>query len=140
MQKICFKCGTLKPLSMFYKHKRMGDGHLNKCIECAKKDVRKHRKENDSVREYDRKRAKQPHRVSATVQNTSKYRSKFPERQAANNAVAKALKAGMLEKLPCWECGETETEAHHPAYSMRLSVVWLCSRHHKEIHLLLPEL
>ena len=59
--KRCFKCLLDKPLSCFYKHPQMGDGHLNKCKECTKGDVKRHRAENlDRVRSYDRDRAKDP--------------------------------------------------------------------------------
>ena len=38
--KTCFKCGIEKPLSEYYKHPQMGDGHLNKCKDCTRADVK----------------------------------------------------------------------------------------------------
>ena len=38
--KVCFKCGIEKPLSEYYKHKKMADGHLGKCKDCTKNDTK----------------------------------------------------------------------------------------------------
>jgi len=45
--KKCFKCEIEKPLSDYYKHKQMLDGHLNKCKDCTKQDTK-----NNSRAEY----------------------------------------------------------------------------------------
>lgn len=56
-EKTCFKCNQVKPLNRFYKHKQMGDGHLNKCKDCTKSDTRQNLKKNrDYYKSYDRKR------------------------------------------------------------------------------------
>lgn len=45
-EKECFICHQVKPLSDFYKHKGMFDGHLNKCKECCNKYYSYERKNN----------------------------------------------------------------------------------------------
>lgn len=55
--KPCFKCNIKKPITDFYKHPQMPDGHVNKCKECNKRDVRKnHSLRTEHYREYDKTR------------------------------------------------------------------------------------
>lgn len=55
--KECFKCKTSKPIDCFYKHPQMTDGHVNKCKECNKVDVREnYSKKVEYYRDYDKKR------------------------------------------------------------------------------------
>jgi hypothetical protein len=137
--KECFKCKIVKPLDEFYKHKMMADGHVNKCKECNKKDVAKHRLENlERIREYDRKRSKLKHRVEQRKEITKKWIEDFPEKRFAQKKLGYAIKSGKIKKQPCWVCGET-AEAHHPDYSRPLDVVWLCTAHHRQTHALIKK-
>lgn len=136
MKKICFKCNEEKNLNKFYVHKEMYDGHFNKCKKCIKEDVLKYRKENiKKIRQYDRERAKLPHRRAESVKRTKEYRQRYPEKHKAHQLVAHSLKIGNIIKQPCAVCNSTERiEAHHPNYSEPLNVVWLCSAHHSAVH------
>jgi len=133
--KECFKCKTVKPLGEFYKHSQMGDGHLNKCKTCTKNDVQKHRENNlEKVREYDRQRAKRPERIKHNLEVNRAWRQADKRRQAAHNAVARALRAGKLIPAPCSRCGDEKSLAHHEDYDKPLDVVWLCQPCHKQRH------
>lgn len=133
--KSCFKCGEAKPLTEFYKHGMMADGHLNKCKVCTRKDVHEHRhgKGREKVLAYDRERAKQPHRIEASKKIIAKWKAEHPKRRAAHIAVGNAVRDGRLIPLPCFVCGQ-KAEAHHPDYDQPLDVIWLCSAHHKQVH------
>lgn len=132
--KKCFKCGACKALHDFYKHRKMRDGHLNKCKECTKKDVIKYRRENDSVREYDRVRAKSPKRRENSTLINKRWRKENPEGYKAHSAVSNAVRSGILVKSPCEVCGCERVHAHHDDYSKPLSVRWLCALHHHRFH------
>ena len=49
--KVCFKCNIEKEIGSFYVHNQMADGHLNKCIDCSKKDTRLRTEINTSTPE-----------------------------------------------------------------------------------------
>ena len=133
--KECFKCKTVKPLSEFYKHANMGDGHLNKCKDCTKKDANDHRSRNlEKIREYDKRRAKLPERVKKNLECNRIWRKADKRRTAAHNAVARALRIGKLIPLPCERCGDENSLAHHEDYDKPLDVMWLCQPCHKQRH------
>lgn len=128
--KKCFKCGAEKPLNEFYKHRKMSDGHLNKCKECTKKDTTKNRWDNISEkREYDRERGNRQ-----DPEYLKSWRNKFPVKYKAHNALNNALRDGKIEKSPCEICGDEKSVAHHDDYNKPLSVRWLCQAHHKQWH------
>lgn len=135
LEKECFKCNIVKPITEFYKHSMMADGHLNKCKECAKSDVSKHRNQNiEKIRAYDRQRGKIPERIKTNQEVTKVWRSEDVRRQRAHNAVSRAIKAGALLRSPCIRCGEKKSVAHHEDYDKPLEVMWLCQPCHKQRH------
>lgn len=136
--KTCFKCEEQKPLSEFYRHKMMADGHLNKCKDCTRKDVRQHRLDNpERVRAYDNARSKLPHRQALRNRTVQRFERDHPDKKKAHTAVNNALRSGKLEKRPCAFCGcQDGLEAHHHDYSKPLDVTWLCRPCHRRFHAL----
>ncbi len=133
--KKCFKCGEEKRLNYFYKHPMMKDGHLNKCKECTKKDVKIDRKSSPNARNYDNARYKNNEdRRKKIAERAKKWREKHPDRYKAHTAVSNAVRDGRLVKLPCEVCGEKYVHAHHDNYKNPLEVKWLCPIHHQELH------
>jgi hypothetical protein len=138
--KECFKCKTVKPLSEFYKHPRMADGHVNKCKECNKNDVTSNRNKNiEKVRAYDRARSKEPERIKAQTEIIRAWRAEDSRRVLAHSSVARAIRRGELIRQPCCRCRAEKTVAHHEDYDKPFEVVWLCQPCHKQRHKELKE-
>ncbi len=132
IMKKCFKCNKKKSIDRFYRHSKMGDGHLGKCKECTKKDSTKHRNDNiEKIRFYDRERGNLPHRLKLQKRITKVYRKNFPERYAAIMLLNNAVRDGRITKNPCQVCGSTtRIHGHHEDYYKPLDVEWLCAKHH----------
>lgn len=149
--KICFKCSVEKPLSEFYKHSGMSDGHLNKCKECNRKDVKENREKNiDYYLEYDKKRASNPLRVKARLKYSQTDEGKAAARKAkykwavintikraASHIVNNAIRDGKLFKPDiCESCNEKHPRlhGHHDDYAYPMNVRWLCPQCHRNWH------
>ena len=126
--KTCSKCGECKPIDEFYVHTQMADGHLGKCKTCTKRDVSLNRQLSPHAREYDRRRAKQPHRMALRARVVRAWRKRHPDRMRAQNAAARAH---LQRPGSCQGCGvTTRVEKHHPDYSQPLLIEWLCKPCH----------
>lgn len=73
----------------------------------------------------------------ATVARFFPYSSRYEldyARREASNAVSAAIRAGIIKRTPCQECGRKTVEAHHDDYREPLQVRFLCRKHHRAWH------
>lgn len=124
--KICFKCKRELPLSNFYKHPQMADGHLNKCKECTKADVHGNylkNLDNPDYVEKERKRGRDKyHRL---------YKGKETQRPQHGDRNARRYIENRVGKLP------EDAELHHWNYNFPYKVFQLSRRHHARLHKLI---
>jgi uncharacterized Zn ribbon protein len=149
--KVCFKCEQEKSLTEFYKHKMMADGHLNKCKDCTKKDVKENTIKNHNYYvEYDKQRANLPHRVKARKEYSQTKEGKLCHnnshkkwtennlvKRSANIIVNNAVSNRRLIKPDnCENCGSfhDRIHGHHDDYNYPMAVRWLCPKCHNAWH------
>lgn len=154
--KVCTTCKQKKSLELFYKKKLGKYGRQAICIECsmiyarsdkAKESIKRYfktEKGNKALSRYRKsEKAKERYRRYYLSEHGKKtrreykreYRKLYPLKVSARKAVLYALSVGKLERGPCEVCGITgRVHGHHKDYSKGLEVNWLCSRHHRDLH------
>lgn len=121
----------------------MGDGHLNKCKTCAKRDVaeRAGRLGNNPewlAKERERCRLKQERyrKLGLASPVTQETRNRWAEKNKhkikCEHAAHRAYKRGLIEKPKrCNRCKKKKRlEKHHEDYTKPLKVEWLCTKCH----------
>jgi len=117
--KECTKCKRALPLNCFSKDKKTKDGHNYLCRECKKKQLKKYRNsKNGRATRHD---------------EIIKYKAKNRDNFRAYTALYRAIKKGIVSKMPCIVCGEPAF-GHHENYSKPLDVIWFCPKHHSDLH------
>lgn len=126
--KVCFKCGRELPLSEFYRHPEMADGHLNKCKDCTRKDVKQN---------YDKKSKDELWLEKERIRGREKYHRLDYKNKPYNNLVRKELNSkegntsSILKRLGLYDKNK---EAHHWNYNKPNSVILLSRKAHHRIH------
>lgn len=122
--KRCFKCGRVLPLTEFYKHPQMGDGHLNKCKDCTKKDVHENYEHNLSKDGYlDKERARGRDKYKRLYSNGRQKKHKHLDagKNVRRYYIARGIDIG-------------EREFHHWNYNFPNDIFVLSRRAHKLAH------
>ena len=102
--------------------------------EISKKALEWQHKNIVRVRKLIRLRLATPEGKAKRDASSKRYAVKNRIKRLAKDAVHNAIRAGKMIKKPCKICGENKVEGHHPDYTKPLEVVWLCDKHHTEVH------
>lgn len=125
---ICNRCSKPWSASDFYKSCR------TTCKVCVCAAVRRRRRENPTVQDYDRQRAKLPHRKDRAGLAVTRWRREHPDLYRAQNAINNGIREDKLHRKPCDTCGKSRNvfgipaDIEHPLETVR----WRCALcHHR---------
>ena len=81
-----------------------------------------------------KRRKDNPKEIATRDRNIKTYHQRYKTKKRARNLVYLAIKEKRLTKGICEICKSTKVEGHHNDYTKALEVIWLCNKHHRELH------
>ena len=131
--KICGGCGLEKSADGYHKCQAAKDGLQRQCKACRATYRADHK---EHLADYYKSYWRSSKGKAVQAKGKKQQRLKYPEKEAAKQAVKYAVKTGKLKRsVYCEKCGlPSDTEGHHDDYSEQLSVQWLCRKCHFKIH------
>jgi len=133
----CTHCKQIKSLDFFHKCKGKGFkfGVYPKCKECRKIFTKiDYEKRKKKIIKYLKKyRKTEQGKITRKKEFLNRKKNHF-NKYRANYLTSNAIRDKRLIRIPCEKCGDKKSQAHHPDYDEPLKVIWLCKKHHNEIH------
>ena len=129
--KVCFRCSIEKPLTEYYKHKKMADGHLGKCKDCTRKDsIKRHYEITSTIEGLEKER--QRHREKYHRLNYKEMQKVWDKDKPWNK---KQVYKNLRRKFNI----PRGFELHHWNYNDELleDVVVMTTSEHKKLHRLM---
>lgn len=133
--KTCPDCQKEKSLSDFFQSPRpKGKKWVSRrCKPCHNKYCAGYRRTLEYKETHDK--WKNSERGKKVIKNRmANWRKNNKDKRIAQSAISNAIRDGRLKRQPCIICSLPDAEAHHPNYRKPLQVVWLCKKHHSQIH------
>ena len=131
MEKKCRCCGEYKNHNDFSKASSNSDGLQRWCKNCHLDYFRTHRVENSI---YQKRYSESVNGKIAISRKIKKHRERHRDRVYARDTLNNRIKSKKIIKEPCVVCGLNDSEAHHDDYGKPIDVIWLCNKHHLEMH------
>lgn len=135
-KKVCSKCKEEKTIFDFYHNKTTCDGLEYACKVCSKNVSKQWRENNpETVKNIKNKwKNKNKNKINGYHKKWRKSKKiSYLLGDGARHKVMIAIKKCIITRMPCIKCGR-KAQAHHEDYNKPLDVIWLCPKHHQELH------
>ena len=78
---------------------------------------------------------KKKHKKSVLKTAHKNYIERHPEKIYAHRVARGMINRGEITREPCCICGAEDSQMHHPDYAFPEKVIFLCKKHHNNLHL-----